>query len=426
MTNANGLLHDFSDEELLRHVVHLARQERHATAQLIASLTELDSRKLYLREGCASLFTYCTQVLHLSEHAAYGRIEAARAARRFPTILELLVDGSITLTTVTLIGPHLTGENHRSLLEAVRRKSRREVEHIVARLRPKPDAPTLVRKLPEATRARPAAAPVTENSEVVDPRSSAQPVVPARPPFMAPLSPARYKIQFTVSVETYQTLRRAQDLLRHVVPNGDPAAIFDRALTILVEQLEKTKWAATTQPRASRGLAAGSRHIPAAVRRVVWARDGGQCTFRGAAGRCTERGCLEFHHVVSYAAGGPPTVENIVLRCRSHNQYEASQEFPLFVREGAAAYLLGSTPPANVDNRRCACLAKSLRQLGSNRVTTSIGTPNAEGQNMARARRLSTTAGTSAWSVVRSAASGSVYSTVSGAAARQAEENSRR
>lgn len=70
-----------SDEDLLAQVARLAAAERHATAQLIASLAELDARRLYLGEGCSSLFTYCTQVLHLPEHAAYGRIEAARGPR---------------------------------------------------------------------------------------------------------------------------------------------------------------------------------------------------------------------------------------------------------------------------------------------------------------------------------------------------------
>ena len=64
---------------------------------------EMDARKLYLGEGCSSLFTYCTQVLHFSEHAAYGRIEAARAARRFPAILDGLVDGRLTLTAIGLL-----------------------------------------------------------------------------------------------------------------------------------------------------------------------------------------------------------------------------------------------------------------------------------------------------------------------------------
>ena len=152
-----------------------------------------------------------------------------------------------------------------------------------------------------------------------------------------------------MSEESYQTLRRAQDLLRHAIPNGDPAAIVDRALKLLVEHLEKTKWAATSRPLATRAVAAGSRHILAAVRRVVWARDAGQCTFVGAAGRCTERGCLEFHHLIAHAAGGPPTVENIALRCRSHNQYEAAQEFPLFVCERIAANVL--EPPDSRSQR---------------------------------------------------------------------------
>lgn len=79
-------LHALSDDDLLAEVTRLASRERRATAELVASLAELDARRRYLGEGCSSLFTYCTQVLHLSEHAAYGRIQAARAARRFPAI----------------------------------------------------------------------------------------------------------------------------------------------------------------------------------------------------------------------------------------------------------------------------------------------------------------------------------------------------
>src|SRR5512145_1079880 len=117
-----------SNPELLEQVKRLAEHEREATAALVAHLAELDARRLYLAEGCSSLFTYCVQVLHLSEHAAYGRIEAARAARRHPVVLERLADGSVTLTTVTLLAPHLTPENHRDLLDQARHRSRRAAE----------------------------------------------------------------------------------------------------------------------------------------------------------------------------------------------------------------------------------------------------------------------------------------------------------
>src|SRR5688572_3945619 len=105
-------------------------------------------RQKDLGQGCSSLFTYCTQVLHLSEHAAYGRIEAARAARKWPAVLELLADGSVHLTAIGLLAPHLTAENHQQVLAAARHRSKREVEEIVASLRPQPPVPASVRRLP--------------------------------------------------------------------------------------------------------------------------------------------------------------------------------------------------------------------------------------------------------------------------------------
>lgn len=134
-----------------------------------------------------------------------------------------------------------------------------------------------------------------------------------------------------------------QDLLRHSVPDGDPAEIFDRALALLLEHLERTKLAAARRPRPQQSAGTGSRHIPAAVKREVWTRDGGQCAFVGTQGRCTETGFLEFHHVAPYAAGGAATGSNIELRCRAHNVYEAELFFgtdePALVRESRASYV---------------------------------------------------------------------------------------
>jgi hypothetical protein len=142
-----------------------------------------------------------------------------------------------------------------------------------------------------------------------------------------PLAPELYKVQFTVSRDTHIKLRRVQDLLRHQLPNGDPAAIFDRALTLMLDELERKKLGATSMPRPTKAAAARSRHVPAAVRRAVWSRDEGRCAFIGAQGRCRETGLLELHHVVPYATGGETTVRNIELRCRAHNQYEATLVF---------------------------------------------------------------------------------------------------
>ena len=108
MREATVYFGTLSDDQLLVEAKRLVGAERRATAALLESLMELDARRLYLREGCSSLFTYCTQVLHLAEGAAYNRIEAARAARKYPLVLEALATGAITLTTARLLAPHLT------------------------------------------------------------------------------------------------------------------------------------------------------------------------------------------------------------------------------------------------------------------------------------------------------------------------------
>ena len=267
MTNACSRL---TNEELLAKVKSLAAGEREATTNLIASLVELDSRRLYLGEGCSSLFTFCTQILRLSEHAAYNRIEAARLARRFPIVLALLADGAITLTTVCLLAPHLTPENHREVLESARHKSKRDVEVLVAALRPQPAVPSIVRKLPSKAPEVPAQQPTADVTNGAT--LPLAPIVPApatRPAVVAPLAPELFRIQFTMSREMHENLRRAQDLLRHVVPNDDPAAIFERALTMLLTELEKTKHAATTRPRDAHRMSATSRHVPAKMKREV-------------------------------------------------------------------------------------------------------------------------------------------------------------
>ena len=171
--------------------------------------------------------------------------------------------------------------------------------------------------------------------------------MPSLPAVVAPLAPERFKVQFTVGRVTYEKLRRVQDLLRHAIPNGDPALVFDRALSVLLADLERAKIAAVDRPRPSRAQVSGSRHIPAAVRREVWKRDGGQCAFIGAEGRCTERGFLEFHHVKPFASGGSHETGNIELRCRAHNLHEAEVYFggqlPLLAGEASPGY--GSLGP---------------------------------------------------------------------------------
>lgn len=360
-TNILATAATLSDASLLQRLDVLAVGTREATAELVAHLSELQVRRSHRGEGPGTLFEYCTQVLKLSEAATFNRLAAASASRKFPVILDLLADGSINLTTVRVLAPHLTIENHRRALEQAIGRSKAEVEEIRARLAPQPDARASIRKLPDPVQpSRPAAAAAAQASDAqatpspdakTEPSTTmARPVATQRSA-VKPLSPERYRVQFTVGKETKSKLRRVQDLLRREIPDGDPGEIFDRALTLLLAEVQKKAFAETSRPRSPRrAVKAGSRTIQAHVQREVWKRDGGQCAFVGPKGRCTQRSFLEFHHIDPYANGGPATTENISLRCRAHNVYESELVFggfdPSLVRESAASYGAGDERPS--------------------------------------------------------------------------------
>jgi hypothetical protein len=124
-----------------------------------------------------------------------------------------------------------------------------------------------------------------------------------------------------MDTSTIEKLKQAQDLLRHAVPSGDQGEIIDRALTLLLKDVQRKKHGRTDRPRPGRGVKEGSRYIPAEVRRAVDERDGGRCAFIGKTGRrCNATSCLQYHHL---DPRGPSTVENLQLRCAAHNRYEA-------------------------------------------------------------------------------------------------------
>jgi hypothetical protein len=315
-----------TDNQLVAEMPRLAQNERTSAADLVAGLAEFDGRRLYLGLGFASIYSYCAARLHLADGAAYRRIEAARTSRRFPVVLGMLRDGRLSLATAALVGPKLTDVNAEQVLEEVAFRSKREVEVILAKRNPRPPVPSVVRKLPE-TKPAPVAPLMIQNeaepamslSDLVD-----APPPPSRRPIVAPLSEAHFKLQVTISAAARERLQQIQDLMRHRVPSGDPAAIVEHALEVLHAELLKQKAAQVAKPRAGKAAAdARGRYIPASVKRAVWRRDDGRCAFMaGDERRCGSTSGVEFHHVQPFAVGGTATMENIEMRCRAHNGFE--------------------------------------------------------------------------------------------------------
>jgi hypothetical protein len=311
-------LSHLSDRALLSGIRALLGTERRAMAQLVAYLAEVDERRLYLAAACPSLFDFCKYRLALSEGESFRRIAAARLVRRFPNILGLLERGEIHLTALGLLREHLTEDNHVELLRAASRKSKLELQELLAARFPKADVVASIRALPTGTGDETISSVVTS---VATGPGLFGPAGPSRGPSVAasvaaptaqsthgpsrmePLSAERYKVQFTASEELRDKLERATLLMSHQNPRADLAVVVERALDLLIANLEKTRLGKAMRPGKSKPAKAG--HVTRAARRAVFARDGERCSFVSETGeRCVEQGFLQINHIHARALGG--------------------------------------------------------------------------------------------------------------------------
>jgi 5-methylcytosine-specific restriction endonuclease McrA len=354
MMNSRTVVESLSSSDLLSATRELVQRARGVQEKLLVHLGEIDERKLYLDLAYPSMFVFCMKEFGFSEGGAYNRIMVARAARRLPAILEAVRSGQVHLAGLRVLAPHLTLENHGKLLAEAAGKSKREIEEIVARLSPQPPVATIVRKVPggcDASTNAPLAlsfdaSPTTSSVATSPAAASATPPVPApardeRRSVIAPLTEDTYKIQFTASRACRDKLRQAKDLLRHRIPDGDVGTIVEKALDLLIEQVKKERFAHGRKARCgpSKDTAeSSSRHIPAAIQRAVFERDGCRCTFTDEQGRrCTETGALEFDHQDGFARTRVHRVDRIRLLCRAHNQHAAEQLYGRAFMERARA-----------------------------------------------------------------------------------------
>jgi hypothetical protein len=346
-TGFGRTLTTLSDDALLRRLAELLGQSRRVEAEVVAHIGEVDARRLYAREAMPSMFEYCVEMLHLSEAEAYLRITVARASRAHPILLEMLADGRLHLSGIAKLAPHLNLENRDGVLARAAHRSKRQIEDLVADLAPRPDVPTLVRKVRQPVQLRPDGVEAAPASPVAEAASTPalplpalqvpalqEPQVPGPPrpaAVVQALAPGRYRVQFTASAALCRKLERLRDLMRASVRDGDLATLIDGAVSEKLARLEARRFAQTGSPHKSLDSASTSprsRYVPAAVRRAVYQRDGGRCGFVDEGGRrCAARSRLEFHHRRPFGHGGDHDPGNLGLMCRTHNAYLAEVDY---------------------------------------------------------------------------------------------------
>jgi 5-methylcytosine-specific restriction endonuclease McrA len=297
--------------KLRRDMFTYLKRDRQSLAMFLVYLGEFDAQQLYLPEAYPSMYAYCRSAMGLAHDAATRRIHAARYARRHPVLIEAIADGRIELSTSGLLGPHMNEGNAEALVALATGKSCVEIRQALER-------ELGLNRVPCCDES---------GNQLGSNR--------------VPQGAKRHELRGLLSPEVQELLDRAHDGLSHTVGFEDSQEVLKRALTLLVEQIERERFAATDAPR-ERTSDGDGRYVPAEIRRAVCERDDDQCTFVGDNGRrCESRALIEFDHRVPLAKGGETTVENVRLLCRPHNQFEAKREFgPALIqskREQAAA-----------------------------------------------------------------------------------------
>jgi hypothetical protein len=275
-----------SDEKLVERLLHRVAVERGCTADVLEDLSEVDARQIFVTEGYTSLSAYCIEALGYSEHEAYPRVSAARLVRRFPYALQMLRDGRVSLSTLRIVGPHLSDENAHERLASAARLTAKKLEVLIASWAPRPDVPTtvtfiaapepprLLQRMEAAATVESMVATIREARSVSAAMGTIPTSIPSQhaasrateafeppAPLPKPLSPGKRCVTFTLDESEYAELMRLRDLDRHTTPDGDIKKIIVRAVRDRLAKVEARKHGTlkrTTPTQVTGGAAAAA------------------------------------------------------------------------------------------------------------------------------------------------------------------------
>jgi len=356
-----------SSDNLLKKFSVVVSREREVIVDVIIHLSEIAKRKLHAREGFSNIHAYLQKTFLYSGGATYRRMQAVKLSARFPEVLAYLSQGKLNLTSICLIEPHVTFSNGKRIIEQVLGKTKQEIEVFLAdtfQVKPKQmqdkmrQLPVIKKRVPvqechserETRRiSNSAAENSTENSHVekIDGRTSKENMR------YQTVEIRRVKVEFVVDEKVAKKIERAKEVLRHKFPEGKLEDIIDQALEDLLEKrdvvrkvrrmaekqkVQRVEQKVSKTPVNGKSKQIETRYIPASIRRLVWQRDTGQCSYKSPNGQlCGERSFLQIDHIKPWALNGKHKLENLRLLCSPHNRYRAEQTFGFDYRSGDTA-----------------------------------------------------------------------------------------
>ena len=263
------MFEEIKDNVLLIEVQKAVQTEKKSTARVLEYLSEIDRRRLWLKEGYSSLFDFCVRYLNYSEGETFRRIQASRLSLRIEEVKPLLEENSLSLTTLSLISPFLTEENAKELLPKVTNQSTRHVQHV------------LEEHFPE----------IKKKEEI---------------------------LKISLDKELEALLEKAKLIASETKIELVLKKVLQSYLKEKKTHLSKVK--------------RHTHYVQRPLAREVKERDHYQCTYLSGKGiRCNQRAHLQIDHIRPYAKGGSSQdITNLRCLCRAHNLYLAKKDFPHF------------------------------------------------------------------------------------------------
>jgi 5-methylcytosine-specific restriction endonuclease McrA len=265
-----------NDQTLHNELKSLVATEKASTAAVLRHLAEFDARRSFTIFGCTSLFDYCRKELGYDDGQANRRVAASRILRQFPETEEKIASGNLSMSSLAAAQSFFqrekpTREEKKEILHKIEGQSVRVAERTLLAIFPQV-------AMPEKKRA------VTETAT---------------------------ELRVTLEKETVEKLESLKSLWKC------------QSLTEVINRMAReTHQRVDPMTKAQRGasptvkVAPKGRYIPSPIKKAVWIRDRGKCTYPG----CQAKAHLELDHVKPFAKGGPSTLDNLRLRCFAHNR----------------------------------------------------------------------------------------------------------
>lgn len=297
-----------NDRDVLARTRELAAQERRITTEILWHLREIERRQIHAQLGFPSLFEFCVAELKYSRGAASRRIRAMRLLKEVNEMEDSLRSGEISLTTASQVQSFLQREKRRHKLYS--HEEKREILNSVHGLSKEETERFLLTVSPDSAMPR-------ETSRSITPEIT--------------------ELKLHVPAELASKLERLRGLLAHKHPFLSHGHLLDILAEIALDKLDPLRRASrlrkatlaqtdSSDATAAPGPDADTRvPIPAGLRREVWTRDLGRCTYVSpeTGRRCESTHALEVDHERPVALGGTNAPENLRLLCRTHNQLAA-------------------------------------------------------------------------------------------------------